>query len=140
MGIGGVGDYTGILQNYKVPVIPGAALGKDQTSDIPVQAAAVSAAVTDSEALSAVMQKQEEASRRDTPEKGIRPEDISLTLNRQKGSGHIGRDSDIRSLDVERAIDDMKKDKILQQYQYFVGSSRNLYSSENTDGIVVQKL
>lgn len=32
--------------------------------------------------------------------------------------------SDIASLDVEQAISDMKRDQILQQYQFFVGESR----------------
>lgn len=67
-------------------------------------------------------------------------EDISITFNRQKGFGYIGKDSDIYSLDVEKAIDDMKKDQVLQQYQYFVGSSRNLYAVEGADGTVIQKL
>ena len=48
--------------------------------------------------------------------------DISLTFHKQDDFGYIGRDSDIHSLDVEKAISDMRKDQILQQYQYFVGS------------------
>lgn len=32
-----------------------------------------------------------------------------------------GADSDISSLDVEKAISDMKKDQVLQQYQFFIG-------------------
>lgn len=34
-----------------------------------------------------------------------------------------GEDSDIASLDVQRALSDMKKDQVLQQYQFFVGES-----------------
>lgn len=34
-----------------------------------------------------------------------------------------GADSDIMSLDVEKAVSDMKKDQVLQQYQFFVGES-----------------
>ena len=49
-------------------------------------------------------------------------EDISITFHKQDDFGYIGRDSDIRSLDVEKAISDMRKGQILQQYQYFVGS------------------
>ena len=74
------------------------------------------------------------AERKDAP-----LEDISITFNKQENFGYIGRDSYIHSLDVEKAIDDMKKDNILQQYQYFVGNSRNLYKNENADGIVIQK-
>lgn len=35
-----------------------------------------------------------------------------------------GDDSDIANLDVEKALSDLKKDQILQQYQYFVGENR----------------
>ncbi len=53
-----------------------------------------------------------------------------------------GVDADIYKLDVEKAVSDMAKDQILQQYQYFVGSSSYenakanaaemaLYSGEN---------
>lgn len=33
-----------------------------------------------------------------------------------------GAESDIRSLDMEKAISDMRKDQVLQQYQFFVGT------------------
>ncbi|MDD6306832.1 MAG: hypothetical protein PUA75_07780 [Clostridiales bacterium] len=35
-----------------------------------------------------------------------------------------GSESDIKSLDVEKAISDMRKDQVLQQYQFFVGESQ----------------
>ncbi|MBQ5431568.1 MAG: hypothetical protein IIU28_07950 [Lachnospiraceae bacterium] len=35
-----------------------------------------------------------------------------------------GADSDIRSLDLKKAISDMQKDQLLQQYQTFVGEVR----------------
>lgn len=140
MGIGSVGEYTGILGNYKVPVIPGAGLEKMQAQDFPTQAEMTPAAAADSEALSAVMRSQEGRSQNDILRRNAGLEDISLTFNRQEGFGYIGRDSDIYSLDVEKAIDDMKKDNVLQQYQYFVGSSRNLYETGDVDGTVIQKL
>ena len=34
-----------------------------------------------------------------------------------------GADSDITKLDMEKAISDMKKDSVLEQYQFFVGRS-----------------
>ena len=34
-----------------------------------------------------------------------------------------GTDSDLESLDVQKAVSDLGKDQVLQQYQYFVGSS-----------------
>ncbi|MCR5271360.1 MAG: hypothetical protein K6E13_00045 [Lachnospiraceae bacterium] len=35
-----------------------------------------------------------------------------------------GADSDLRSLDMEQAISDMQKDKLIQQYQFFVGEAQ----------------
>lgn len=66
-------------------------------------------------------------------------EDISLTFNANEDFEYLGQDSDIRNLDMEKAISDMKKDQILQQYQYFVGSSKDLFQN-TADGIVVPKL
>ena len=34
-----------------------------------------------------------------------------------------GVDSDIARLDVERAISDMRRDQVLEQYQFFVGTN-----------------
>ncbi len=35
----------------------------------------------------------------------------------------LGVDCDIARLDVERAISDMRKDQVLEQYQFFVGTN-----------------
>lgn len=45
----------------------------------------------------------------------------------------IGMDVDIRQLDVEKAVSSMKKDSVLQGYQYFIGN----LSTE--DGTVTRK-
>lgn len=44
-----------------------------------------------------------------------------------------GVDADLAKLDVEKAVSDMEKDQILQQYQYFVGDApkASLRSGEN---------
>lgn len=112
MSIGGVNDYGSILQSYQLPVVSQNTpiLTSEETQE---KAGAVQAVDIHEEASMAPV-------RRDA---GL--EDISLTFNKQEEFDYIGRDSDIRSLDVEKAISDMKKDQILQQYQYFVGSARN---------------
>ena len=140
IGAGSVSEYNSILRNYKVPVISGAGPEKIQARDFPKQAEKTPAAVAGPETLSAVIPEWEDMSVTDMPRRNAGLKDISLTFNRQEGFGYIGRDSDIHSLDVEKAIDDMKKDEVLQQYQYFVGSSRNLYEAGNIEGTVIQKL
>ncbi|MBO5165151.1 MAG: hypothetical protein J6B90_00945, partial [Lachnospiraceae bacterium] len=66
--------------------------------------------------------------------------EISLTFNAKEDFGYIGQDSDIENLDMQKAISDMKKDGILRQYQYFVGSAENLLPKNITeDGAVFLK-
>lgn len=65
---------------------------------------------------------------------------ISLTFNTEESYDYIGRDSSIDNLDIQKAISDMKKDQVLEHYQYFVGSSDNMLQGKNTeDGIVIPK-
>lgn len=65
-------------------------------------------------------------------------EDISLELNESNASFQMkGRDSDLASLDMEKAVSDMKRDQSLMQYQFFVGDSNPFMSS--ADGVVIPK-
>ncbi|MCR5673532.1 MAG: hypothetical protein K6F87_07450 [Lachnospiraceae bacterium] len=70
------------------------------------------------------------------PRKNATLEDISLSLNDNKAFEMKGKDSDLESLDMEKAVSDMQKDQALMQYQYFVGES-NIQNFE--DGIVIAK-
>lgn len=42
-----------------------------------------------------------------------------------------GASSDLRTLDVEKAINDMQKDQMLSQYQYFVGEAASMQANQN---------
>lgn len=42
-----------------------------------------------------------------------------------------GEDADINKLDVAKAVSDLDKDQILQQYQYFVGEASYAVAKEN---------
>ncbi len=64
-------------------------------------------------------------------------QDISLSFNRDEDISLVGRDSSLAGLDVEKAISDMRKDSMLEQYQYFVGSGSSIVNDE--DGLVFQK-
>lgn len=65
-------------------------------------------------------------------------ENISLTFNKEESFDYIGNESGLASLDVQKAISDMQRDQVLQQYQYFVGSAQSLIQN-NEDGIVIPK-
>ena len=64
-------------------------------------------------------------------------EDISLTFNKEDDFGLIGSEAPIKSLDMEKAISEMKMDTILQEYQFFVGNHKPILSNE--DGVVIPK-
>ncbi len=67
-------------------------------------------------------------------------ENVSLTFNSGDTFDYIGSDSDIRYMDVQKAVSDMKKDQILEEYHYFCGNSANHNIKESEDGIVIQKI
>lgn len=65
-------------------------------------------------------------------------ENISLNFNTGDTYDYIGKDSDLALLDMEQVISDMKKDSVLDQYRYFVGSE-DLGGGPDADGTIVLK-
>lgn len=80
---------------------------------------------------------QTESSSTDTRSRSADPENISLTFHKEETFDYIGSESGLDSLDIRKAISDMRKDAVLQEYQYFVGSAKPLINTE--DGIVFMK-
>lgn len=128
MGIGSINDYNSLIQNYYVPTIPDVNLDSIHNRSVQKEALLGDSAADIHEEVSAAAPDKQDAAL----------EDISITFNKQEGFDYIGQDRDICALDVEKAISDMKKDHVLQQYQYFVGSIRNL-TVESADGLVIAK-
>jgi len=121
MGIGGIGGVNGIsgigrMQDYSIQM-------SQPAKTVIVEETGADSHVASSEQINS---GNSTAAKEEVPVGEQKPnaplEDISITFHKQDDFGYIGRDSDIRSLDVEKAISDMRKDQILQQYQYFVGS------------------
>lgn len=121
MGIGGIGGVNGIsgigrVQDYSIQM-------PQPAKTVIVEETGADSHVASSEQINSwnsTAAKEEAPAGEQKPNAPL--EDISITFHKQDDFGYIGRDSDIRSLDVEKAISDMRKDQILQQYQYFVGS------------------
>lgn len=80
----------------------------------------------------------ETISKLDQRTKAASLEDVSLTFNKEDDFSYLGSESDIKTLDMQKAISDMQKDSMLQQYQYFVGDSKNLFDG-GADGLVIAK-
>jgi len=65
-------------------------------------------------------------------------ENISLTFNKTDSFDYLGSGSGLENLDVMKAVSDMRKDEVLQEYQYFVGSSQN-FAFQSEDGVVIPR-
>ena len=122
----GLNNYAGI-NNYRMDI------PKADPKDIAINANPVKEQPRDVKESISVKEAQE-------TEKQARIaslEDISLTFNKEEDFEYLNNDSSVKSLDMEKAISDMHKDTILQEYQYFVGSSKQLFN--DSDGIVIAK-
>lgn len=136
MGIGSITDYNSLLANYRVPQIPVADVEKIQSNSAN---AVKNSQQTDIQSdVNDIDLSIEEKSPVRSQNADVR--ELSLTFNAGEDFGYIGQDSDLGNLDMQKAISDMKRDSILQQYQYFVGTADNLFpQSSNEDGAVFLK-
>lgn len=131
MGINGISDYSQLFQNYRIPEIPVADV-KQMQQPAAVQPEAEAKKPVD---IDLSIEENSPVSR-----KNADVQELSLTFNVNEDFGYIGQDSNLGNLDMQKAISDMKKDSILQQYQYFVGSAENLFpQSSSEDGAVFLK-
>ena len=127
MRIGAIEEYSSYLQNYRVPEIPRVSVEEVKRQD---------------QMKAREVQPVSEMTREEAPDLSYRKpnaeiDQLSLTFNKQESFDYLGKDSDINDLDMQKAISDMQKDQMLMQYQYFVGSAKNLFS--NGDGTVIVK-
>lgn len=79
-----------------------------------------------------------ELKEQDTRSRTADLENISLTFQKSESFDYLGSESDINRLDVQKALSDMRKDSVLQEYQYFVGSAQS-FSFHSEDGTVIPK-
>lgn len=64
---------------------------------------------------------------------------ISLTFNKEESYDYIGSESSLAKLDIQQAVSDMRRDKIFEEYQYFVGGKPDLEYDGDIDGTVIIK-
>ena len=132
MTIGGFSDISFLYRPYDAYRIPTADTQKSETlgQNIPSKQQAV--------VPEAPVAKAEEATV-PVERKNTALEDVSLTFLKDDTYDMIGSESDLNKLDMQKAISDMQKDKILQDYNYFVGSSVMQQRNISEDGVVVAK-
>ncbi|MBR5800169.1 MAG: hypothetical protein IKY23_08920 [Lachnospiraceae bacterium] len=137
----GVQVWTGFQQmqsyykSYDIPrVTPEEVKTGEQEA---LQSAQQSAEADIAASALAVSEPEEILAEPDLRSKNADLENISLTFHKEDTYDYIGSRSGLATLDMQQAISDMKKDSVLQEYQYFVGSSQSFMSS--ADGTVILK-
>lgn len=66
-------------------------------------------------------------------------QELSRSFGKDAELAMSGKDSKLPSLDIGKAVSDMQKDSVLQQYQYFVGGGQAAKDAFSEDGIFFQK-
>ena len=133
MGINEISEYGNMSFSYKIPEIPTVDYEKVNSTQDAVKAPKAVEVKPQDIALS-IEEKNSNISK-----PSAKVQDLSLSFNLQEDYGYLGKDSNIENLDVQKAISDMRKDQVLQQYQYFVGDSRKLLQKASEDGLVFLK-
>lgn len=141
MGIGAIGQYGGLYGNYRAQDIKTVDIEtvrrQDEEKLLKENGQIPDAAGT--------KERQEQQMPPESPKQAGKItdlEDISLTFRKNDDFGYIGQDASLQSLDVQKAMSDMKKDQVLEQYQYFIGSAQDIISSggmSTEDGSVILK-
>lgn len=134
MSIDRIGLYGGFYNQYKMPEIQQVSVEDVKKQDEQLAKQQMQQSV-ETPKIDYTQQPENQAPRM------ANLEDISLTFNTNETYDYIGRDADLQNLDMMSAISDMQKDKVLEQYQYFVGPKEmeDPIVAQTPDGIVVQK-
>ena len=119
VGYGGFGSFQSNYRISDIPKAPAAEIKPVEKVDVTPKANEIS------------------VSEIDNRPKSIDPNNVSLSFNKGNDFSYIGSDKDVAGLDMQKAISDMKQDSILQEYNYFVGNSNNVFRSD--DGVVLAK-
>lgn len=126
----GIGSFS-TCSNYQRPEIKQVSEEEVRRQDQEQQQAALQQSTPDYSRISDLAAQDRRAKAADL-------ENISLTFNKTDSFDYLGSESGLENLDVMKAVSDMRKDEVLQEYQYFVGSSQN-FAFQSEDGVVIPK-
>ncbi len=127
MGIGRITDYGAAFAGYRVPQIPSIDVSELQRNTTGQTKEADAVMLQNTAAQPAPISESAPAYSDSLVIREVRKpidtREISLKFNVGDDYGYLGKDSKIEDLDMQKAISDMKKDQVLQEYQYFVGKN-----------------
>lgn len=130
--------YSSFLQHYSSYNIPLAGDGQQTSSTATPQEAQVQKA---QESVVPAVQTPSVAEQSGAQRKDASIADVQTSLGRKDASLQGYSVSSLMTQDMKKAISDMQKDQVLQEYQYYVGSARNNGNqvlTQDADGTVVR--
>ena len=122
MSISGIRPYAGF---YEYNCIKGNELRAEQIAATQT-ATSVEAEEVSTETQSATVQTP-------APEQNFTAFDYAQNYRSDETHELKGRNSDLASLDMQKAISDLDKDQVLQQYQFFVGDKDGVTAKMTID-------
>ena len=132
MAINGLSQFGGFYNSYSVRDIPRVDVETVKQQD--------AAKESDTLPKAQVVKEEPSAPVVDNRSRTADLDNISLNFNSGDDYSYIGSDFELDNLDMEKAISDMKKDKVIQDYQFFVGSAENVNEMfASNDGRVIPK-
>lgn len=136
MAISLMSEYNNIPAYYRIPEAP--AVTPQKIDEQQKMTSANEAAGNAENWQIPDLQEQQGATEESTAQKknSVNPSEISMTFHKEETFDYLGSESSLMNLDMQKAISDMKKDSILQDYQYFVGHT---VSVNPEDGMVFRK-
>lgn len=136
--IAGISEYGGLYGTYRAQSIPSVDVETVKRQDADLALNQESSIGNIHEISSDGSSISEEASKQRSRIANL--EDVSLNFNTGDDYSYIGSESSIGGLDIQKAISDMQKDQVLQEYQFFVGDSNSfMQMNDLEEGIVIPK-
>ena len=128
------GDWTGVMTISGIRPYAGFyAYNSTKANELRAEQIAATQKASSVEAEEVSTETQSAAVQTPAPEQNFTAFDYAQNYRSDETYELKGKDSDLASLDMQKAISDLDKDQVLQQYQFFVGDKDSVTAKMTID-------
>lgn len=128
------GDWTGVMTISGIRPYAGFyEYNSIKANELRTEQIAATQKASSVEAEEVSTETQSAAVQTPAPEQNFTAFDYAQNYRSDETHELKGRDSDLASLDMQKAISDLDKDQVLQQYQFFVGDKDSVTAKMTID-------
>lgn len=128
------GDWTGVMTISGIRPYAGFyEYNSIKANELRAEQIAATQKVSSVEAEEVSTETQSAAVQTPAPEQNFTAFDYAQNYRSDETYELKGKDSDLASLDMQKAISDLDKDQVLQQYQFFVGDKDSVTAKMTID-------